>query len=291
VTSLSFGLNVAPDVEDGGDVVGAARLAESLGFDFVSMNDHVHGPHPRVEAWTALSWIAAGTTRVRVLPRVLGVPYRHPAMLAKMAETFDRLSGGRLILGLGAGASEEEFDALGLGTRRPSERLQGLEEAIQILRGLWTEPRFTFAGRSYRTHRADIEPKPARRIPVWLGTFGERALALTGRVADGWIPSMSLAPPDRVTAMRDRVLMAAESAGRNAEEMTLAYNLVVHVGESSREAPGADVAGRAGVVIELLQHMAALGFGAFNFITAGPDHGEQAERLARDVIPAVRGTG
>src|SRR5207244_824484 len=114
----------------------------------------------RYEAWTALAWIAASTSRIRVAPRVLGVPYRHPAIVAKMAETFDRLSGGRLILGLGAGASDEEFRALGLEVRPAGEKIQGLEEAIRIIRGVWSERGLTLEGRIYRTDRAEVEPKP-----------------------------------------------------------------------------------------------------------------------------------
>jgi len=114
MAKLLFGLNLSPSVTSGPDPVAQARTAEDLGFDFVSANDHVHGPDPRYEAWTMLSWIAAETSRIRVATRVLGLPYRSPAVVAKMAETFDRLSNGRLILGLGAGASDEEFRALGL---------------------------------------------------------------------------------------------------------------------------------------------------------------------------------
>src|SRR5919198_4932249 len=84
------------------DPAGVAADAEALGFDFISNNDHVLGNDPRYEGWTLLAWLAAATSRVRVVSRVLGVPYRNPALVAKMAESLDRLSGGRLVLGLGA---------------------------------------------------------------------------------------------------------------------------------------------------------------------------------------------
>src|SRR5436305_6742284 len=111
----------------------------------------MHGPDPRYELWSMLSWIAASTSRIRVATRVLGVPFRHPSVLGKMAETLHRLSGGRLILGLGAGASEEEFGALGLPVASPRDRVDGLGETIRIVRGLWSEPSFTFEGLHYRT--------------------------------------------------------------------------------------------------------------------------------------------
>ena len=160
-----------------------------------------------------LTWMAAHTTRLRVLPRVLGMPYRRPAMVAKMAETLDRLSGGRLLLGLGGGYSDDEFRAFGIGVPTPREKVDGLDEAIQVIRGLWTEPSFTFAGRIHRTDAATIAPRPDRPIPIWVGTFGPRALAVTGRLADGWIPSLGHAPPETIPAMRDRIARAAEAPG------------------------------------------------------------------------------
>src|SRR5256885_5257289 len=111
MTNLMFGLNVSTSAAPGADPVAAARRAEALGFDFVSASDHLHGGSPSYETWTMLSWIAAATSRVRVATRVLGLPYRHPPVIAKMAETFDRLSGGRPILGLGGGAVGAGVDA------------------------------------------------------------------------------------------------------------------------------------------------------------------------------------
>jgi alkanesulfonate monooxygenase SsuD/methylene tetrahydromethanopterin reductase-like flavin-dependent oxidoreductase (luciferase family) len=190
---ITIGLSVSTAATPGADPVAAAREAEDLGFDFVSASDHLHGRQPTWETWTMLSWIAAATSHIKVATRVLGVPYRPPAVLAKMAETFDRLSDGRLILGLGGGAVDEEFRAFGFPVRSPRDKVDGLEEAIRIARGLWSRPGFTFEGRLYRTDGADLEPKPERRIPIWLGTYGNRALALTGRLVDGWIPSLGYA--------------------------------------------------------------------------------------------------
>jgi alkanesulfonate monooxygenase SsuD/methylene tetrahydromethanopterin reductase-like flavin-dependent oxidoreductase (luciferase family) len=212
MTDLLFGINVSTSAAPGADPLADARRAEELRFDFVSASDHLHGKDPTHETWTMLSWIAAGTSRIRVASRVLAVPYRNPAVTAKMAATLDRLSGGRLILGMGGGYSDEEFRAFGLGAPSPRDKVDGMDEAIRITRGLWSERSFTFQGRRYRTDGAELEPKPDRRIPIWLGTYGDRALAATGRLADGWIPSLGFAPPDRVPAMRDRILAAAHEA-------------------------------------------------------------------------------
>jgi probable F420-dependent oxidoreductase len=282
-----FGLGISTSAAPGADPVADARRAEQLGFDFVSASDHLHGEQPTFEPWTMLSWIAAATSRVRVATRVLAVPYRQPAVVAKMAESLDRLSGGRLILGLGGGALDEEFRAFGLGVRPPRDKVDGLEEAVRVIRGLWSQPTFTFDGRLYRADGAELEPKPDHRIPIWLGTYGRRALALTGRLADGWIPSLGYAPPEQVTVMRERVLAAARQAGRDPGEITCAYNLEVRVDEHAGSRPSV-VSGPPDAVTERLLGLLELGFTALNLIPAGPGKDDQTERLARDVLPALR---
>jgi alkanesulfonate monooxygenase SsuD/methylene tetrahydromethanopterin reductase-like flavin-dependent oxidoreductase (luciferase family) len=284
---LLFGLGISPSAAPGADPVGAARAAEELGFDFVGTNDHPHGSSPTFETWTLLTWIAAATSRVRVATRVLATPLRPPPVVAKMAESLDRLSGGRLILGLGGGSMDEELAAFGLGVRSPRDKVDGMEEAVRILRGLWSQERFSFSGRRYRTEGARIEPKPDHHIPIWLGTYGNRALAVTGRLADGWIPSLGFASPEQVPAMRERVLAAARDAGRDPAELTCAYNLAVRVDERARPRPDA-VIGPPDAVAERLLGFLELGFTALNFIPTGPDAAEQAQRLAREVLPAVR---
>jgi probable F420-dependent oxidoreductase len=283
---MLFGVNVSPMSPDV-DPVACALLAEELGFDFVSASDHLHAASPTVEPWTLLSWIAAETSRVRVATRVLAVPYRHPAVVAKMAETLDRLSGGRLILGLGGGWSDEEFRAFGLDVPSPRQKVDGLEEAITIIRGLWTERSFSHQGRRYRTEGAKLEPKPDNRIPIWLGTYGPRALDLTGRLADGWIPTLELAPPDEVRTMRERVLAAARQAGRHPDDVTCVYNLDVRVDERASPEPSI-VSGSADAVAERLLDLAAIGFTAMSFLPAGPGQAEQIELLGGQVLPTLR---
>jgi probable F420-dependent oxidoreductase len=286
-----FGLNVPTSAARGADPVAAALRAEELGFDFVSVSDHLHGTAPSFETWTMLSWIAASTSRIRVATRVLATPYRTPAVLAKMAETLDRLSGGRLILGLGGGHSDEEFRAFGLPARTPRDKVDGLDEAIRILRGLWSERGFSFDGGHYRTDNAEIEPKPEHRIPIWLGTYGNRALSVTGRLADGWIPSLGYAPPEQVTGMRDRVVAAARDAGRNPDDLTLAYNVTVRVDKHADPAQPSVVAGPAEAVAERLAGFLDLGFDALNLVLTADarEDDEQATALAHEVLPVLRG--
>jgi alkanesulfonate monooxygenase SsuD/methylene tetrahydromethanopterin reductase-like flavin-dependent oxidoreductase (luciferase family) len=290
VSDLQFGVDLPASVSDGRDPVRDARRAEDLGFDFVSTSDHPCGTAPSYETWTMLSWVAASTSRIRIATRVLGVPYRPPAMVAKMAETFQRLSGGRLILGLGGGYSDDEFRAFGLTVPSPRDKVDGMAEAIRIARGLWSQRAFTFTGRLYSTDGADIEPKPARRIPIWLGTYGPRALTATGQLADGWIPSLGFAPIADVVAMRDRIRSAARDAGRPDDAVTLAFNLGVRIDDDA--APDESiVSGSVDAVVERLVSFTRLGFTAFNFQPQGPGRDEQIERLAAEVIPAVRAAG
>jgi alkanesulfonate monooxygenase SsuD/methylene tetrahydromethanopterin reductase-like flavin-dependent oxidoreductase (luciferase family) len=281
--NLLFGVSVSTSAAPGADPVAQAQAAERFGFDFVSASDHPAGNRPNFEVWTMLSWIAAATSRITVATKVLGLPYRPPAMVAKMAETFDRLSGGRLILGLGGGYSDDEFRAFGLDVPTAGQKVTGLREGIQIIRGLWAEPCLTFAGSRYRTEDAELDPKPAHRIPIWLGTFGPRALGVTGELADGWIPSLGFAPPEQIPAMRARIDAAAKQAGRDPGEITGAYNVEVRVGGSPQ--PGI-VSGPPGAIIEQLNTFVELGFTAFNFMVDGPE--AQLEQLGRDVLPALR---
>ncbi|HJP66068.1 MAG TPA: LLM class flavin-dependent oxidoreductase [Actinomycetota bacterium] len=283
---MRFGVNVAMPATTEADPVADAVRAERLGFDFVSASDHLHGQAPTFEPWTLLTAIAASTSRLRVATRVLGLPYRHPAVVAKMAETLDRLSGGRLILGLGGGYANEEFRAFGLGDPSPRDKVDGLAEAIQVIRGLWSESGSSFDGRYYRVQGAEVEPKPTHAIPIWLGTYGPRALDVTGRLADGWIPSFGMAPPDRVTGMRDRVFAAAREAGRDPDEITCVYNLDIRVGDEALE--DGVITGSPEAIAEQLAGFAGLGFSAMNFLPAGPDRDEQVERIGREILPALR---
>src|SRR5262249_25073313 len=147
------------------DPVAEARHAEALGFDLATVHpDILHGPEPSLETWTVLTWLAARTATIALAPFVLALPYRHPAVVAKMAETLDRLSGGRLVLGLGAGGplprAEAAVRAFGLARRSPGERVAALEEAIDVMRGLWGTPAFSYAGRHFAVEGASVTPRP-----------------------------------------------------------------------------------------------------------------------------------
>ena len=156
-------------------------IADDSGFDHCWNMDHFAslGGDDTLdifEAWTLLAGMAARTTRTRVGCSVTGNTYRHPAVLAKAAVTVDHLSGGRLEFGIGAGWAENEHTMLGLPFGTARDRADWLEEALPIIRSLWTEPRTTFTGKHYLLAAAVAEPKPVQtpHPPIWIGGVGRR---------------------------------------------------------------------------------------------------------------------
>jgi alkanesulfonate monooxygenase SsuD/methylene tetrahydromethanopterin reductase-like flavin-dependent oxidoreductase (luciferase family) len=289
MTELLFGVGVPASAAPGDDPIGMAQEAERLGYDFISAADHPCGATPSYETLTMLTWIAARTSRIKVASRVLAVPFRRPAMVAKLAASLDLLSGGRFILGLGGGYSDSEIAALGGPALSPAEKIGGLAEAIQVIRGAWTQSGYTQDGRHHSVRDLDMEPKPTRPIPVWLGTFGPRALAVTGRLADGWIPSLGYMPVEEIPGMRRRIDAAAEAAGRRPDQIRSILNLSIRIDPEAQPKPEA-VTGSAKRVISQLRDLLGLGFTGFNFLTSGPDRTAAMQRIAQDVIPALRST-
>lgn len=290
MNELSFGVDVPGSAAPGDDPVGVAQEAERLGYDFVSTADHPCGSNPSYETTTMLTWIAARTSRIKVASRVLAVPFRRPAMVAKLAVSLDLLSGGRFILGLGGGYSDEEIAAIGCPVLSRREKVDGLAEAIQVIRGAWTHPGYTQHGHHHSVHGLEMEPKPTRPIPVWLGTFGPRALAVTGRLADGWIPSLGHMPTEEIPAMRRRIDAAAQAAGRQPEEIRSILNVSIHINPDAQPRPEV-VTGSAKQVASQLRALLGLGFNGFNFIVSGQERIASMRQIAEEVLPALRSTG
>lgn len=193
MTPLRFGLKLSQNATID-ELRHLWRLADEAGFDSCWVMDHFAtlGPRddgPIFETWTMLAGMAQVTTRTRIGCAVVGNTYRHPAVLAKMAVTVDHLSGGRLEFGLGAGWAENEHTMLGLEFGSKNDRADRLEESVQIIRSLWTQPRTTFDGKHYRLQDAVAEPKPVQQPhpPIWIGGSGpKRTLRITARYADVW---------------------------------------------------------------------------------------------------------
>jgi alkanesulfonate monooxygenase SsuD/methylene tetrahydromethanopterin reductase-like flavin-dependent oxidoreductase (luciferase family) len=168
--------------------------------------------------------------------------------------------------------------------------VDALEEGLDVIRGVWSRTPFSFEGEHYRTDGALVEPKPGRPIPIWLGTYGPRALELTeltGRLADGWIPSMPYLPPSVARGKIDLVRAAAEAAGRDPDAFDYAYNVGVRIGGPSSDDPERQVAGEPDEVVERLLELAEIGFTVLNLWVGGRRE-EQLQRFGTEVLPAIR---
>jgi alkanesulfonate monooxygenase SsuD/methylene tetrahydromethanopterin reductase-like flavin-dependent oxidoreductase (luciferase family) len=284
IVGLSVSMHPIADI----DPAREARQAEEWGYDFVSPPDHPFGGSPTNEALVTLAWMGAVTDRIGLLTRVLGVPFRNPALVAKMAETLDRLSGGRLLLGLGAGGADDKMRAAGIVPPARAEKIGALAEAVAIIQRVWAEPVVDLEGRHFRVEGLKVSPRPPRPVPVWLGVLGPRGADLAGRVADGWIPYLRYTDPSRLGEYRQRVTRAAEAAGRDPESVTCVLGVDAHVGQLDG-VPKLAVCGSAEQIAESLRSYLEVGFDGVNVTLLGPDRAEQAERFATEVMPLLPG--
>jgi alkanesulfonate monooxygenase SsuD/methylene tetrahydromethanopterin reductase-like flavin-dependent oxidoreductase (luciferase family) len=268
---LAFGTFTTPLNERPEDVVALAKLAERVGLDLVTFQDHPYQPR-FLDTWTLLTWVAAQTERVRLAGDVLNLPLRQPAVLARAAASLDLLSGGRFELGLGAGAFWEAIEAMGGPNRSRGGAVAALSEAIDVIRAIWdaSEPGgVRVDGEHYRVWGAKRGPEPAHDISIWLGAYKPRMLRLIGEKADGWLPSLSYLK-DGGLARGNRIIdEAATEAGRDPRKIQRLLNI----------AP--DVA-----TVEQLMPL-ALEHGVGTFILSADDP-PAIERWGQEVAPALR---
>jgi probable F420-dependent oxidoreductase len=251
-----FGVQLRPQRTTWARYIGAVQAVEDLGFDTVWSSDHLlpaSGPDdgPRFETLTILGAIAALTNRVRFGPLVFGALYRDPATLAKSVATVDEISGGRLEFALGAAWSEREFREYGLPYPPLSERYARLDEALQILRSLWTEPRTKFAGNYYRIDDAPCEPKPVQRPypPITVGGVGMGALRIAAKHATG---SNLCGSPETVSKKAQQLEQLCADIGRDFDEVELSVHSDIAMASTSAaaEASMAQVVARDGLDAE-----------------------------------------
>jgi alkanesulfonate monooxygenase SsuD/methylene tetrahydromethanopterin reductase-like flavin-dependent oxidoreductase (luciferase family) len=281
---VRFGWFLVPEAADPPGLVEQARLAERAGFDLVGIQDH---PYQRryLDTFTLLAALATATERVGLFPDVASLPLRHPAMLAKAAASIDLLSGGRFELGLGAGSFWDAIVAMGGPRRSPGEAVEALEEAIALLRLLWSDQRSVrFTGRHYRVAGVRPGPAPAHPIGVWVGAYGPRMLRLVGRLADGWVPSSGYLPPERLAAAQARIDDAAAAAGRDPASIRRLYNISGRIGAGG----GGFLDGPAGQWVEqLLPLVVEAGTDTF-VLWPSESPSSQLQRFAAEVAPALR---
>jgi alkanesulfonate monooxygenase SsuD/methylene tetrahydromethanopterin reductase-like flavin-dependent oxidoreductase (luciferase family) len=279
VPAAELGIFVTPLAEAADDVVALARAADEAGLDYVAVQDHPY-QHRFLDTWTLLSFVAARTERVRLLPDVINLPLRPPAVLAKAAASLDVLSGGRVELGLGAGAFWEGVGAMGGPVRSGPESVDALEEAIAVIRAFWGGERSaTVEGRHYALRGAHPGPPPAHAIGIWIGAYGPRMLRVTGRLADGWLPSLGtrFLPIEEIPARHAAIDEAARAVGRDPREIKRACN--VGLGGELLQGP---VEGWADELAGLARD---LRFEAFMVPAASA---EDARRLGEVVAPRLR---
>lgn len=225
---LLFGSFLTPTSGAPAGVVDLARAAETAGLDLVTFQDHPYQPR-FLDTWTLLSYVAARTERIRLAPNVLNLPLRPPAVVARAAASLDLLSGGRFELGLGAGAFWDAIEAMGGRRLAPAQAVAALAEAIDVIRGIWdadNRARFVVDGRYYRVDGAKRGPAPAHEIAIWLGALKPRMLRLTGRRADGWLPSLPYLTGPRDLADGNAIIDdAADGAGRDPRAVRRLLNI------------------------------------------------------------------
>ena len=261
-----------------------AKAADRGGLELVGIQDH---PYQRrfLDTWTLISTLVPITKRVRFFPDVANLPLRSPSVLAKAAASLDVLSGGRVEMGLGAGGFWDAIVAMGGPRRSPSEAVRSVEEAIKVMRLVWSEERSaSFDGDFYSLKGYRPGPHPAHHIGIWVGAAGPRMLALIGRLADGWVPSLFWAPPERLPGLYKRIDEAATEAGREPEEIRRVYNVNGRIGA---EGDGLLEGPVSQWVVELTRLALELGMDTFIYWPS-EDHVRQIEAFASEVVPAVR---
>lgn len=282
---MAFGWFLTPNADEYPRLVAQARLADRLGLDLVGIQDH---PYQRrfLDTWTLLALLAAQTERIAFFPDVANLPLRPPAVLAKAAASLDLASGGRFELGLGAGGFWEAIEGMGGPARTPGQAVAALEEAIQVIRLMWSDQRsIRFDGDHYRIHGIHPGPQPAHPIGIWVGGYGPRMLALIGRRADGWVPSAPYTGPDQLPAAQARIDEAAGEAGRDPAAIRRVYN----VGGAITDGPsGGFLDGPPSRWVEDLTAL-TLDHGMDTYVLwPQGDPEPQLHRFAEEIAPAVR---
>ena len=252
-------------------------------FDSLWIADHFYGfdakTDPFLEAWTTLTWLAGRYPDVELCHHVLGHGYRPPALTAKMAATLQLLSGGRFVLGIGAGWREDEYKAYGYDFPKASVRFAQLEEVITICRLMWTEPEPSFEGRYFRIDGASAPPLPETVPPICIGASGEQiGLPLVGRLADRWNGSMRGTDDDWKRRL-GIVRAAAEKAGRDPSAIEVSITL---------EKPLPETDADSAQLVDVLGHKIALGVQHFVMDFGHPPSAEPVARFVEQVMAPLR---
>lgn len=278
---LRFGIFPTPAAGSEHQLLELAQLADVHGLELLSVQDHPYQSR-HLDAWTLLAVVGARTSQLTVATNVANLPLRQPVVLARAAATLDRLIGGRVELGLGAGAFWDAIVAAGGPRRTAKQSVDALVEAIAVIRSVWAGTgSVRVDGEHYRVHGLHAGPAPAHPVPIWVGAYGPRMLRVTGELADAWIPSMGYTSLDDLPAMNERIDAAAESAGRAPAEVRRMYNITGRFGTGAGFLQGAPR--------DWATQLAALALDeGFSDFILGTDDPDDVRRFADEVAPAVR---
>jgi len=281
---LRFGTFIQPSNQQPELTVARAELSEQLGYDLVTFQDHPYQP-AYLDTWTLMTWVAARTDRIHIASNVLNLPLRPPAVTARAAASLDLLSAGRFDLGLGAGGFWDAIEAMGGRRLSPGQSIDALDEAIDVIRGIWAADErapLRLDGEYYPLRGAKRGPAPAHDIPIWLGAYKPRILRLTGRKADGWLPSLAYLKPGDLQGGHQLIDEAARGAGRDPAEIRRLLNIS---GRFSAAGHGL-LDGPPGQWVEdLLPFVLDDGVGTLIVATDDP---QTMQRFAEEVMPPLR---
>jgi alkanesulfonate monooxygenase SsuD/methylene tetrahydromethanopterin reductase-like flavin-dependent oxidoreductase (luciferase family) len=288
---MQFGFSLLPTAELQAHL-SLVEAAEEGGLDLVGVQDHPYAPS-LVESFSLIAYLLARTERLRFFPDVASLPLRTAAMVAQTAASLDVLSGGRFELGLGAGGNWQAIEAMGSRRLRPGQAIDALEEAIHVMRALWTPGLAHADGEYHSIDGVHTGPGPAHPISIWVGSQGPRNFELTGRLADGWAaPIPSYLPYETWQGANDAITAAAVKADRDPGDVLRMAQLVGTITDTAGDAEvregSAPVRGTAEQWAALIARLATeQPFRCFIF---WPEQGtvDQVERFARDVVPAAR---
>lgn len=283
---LLFGTFITPVARPAMHAVELALVADRSGLDLVTFQDHPYQP-TFLDTWTLLAYVAARTEHIHVSGNVLNLPLRQPAVLARSAASLDLLSGGRFELGIGAGAFWDAIVAMGERRLSAGQSIVALEEAITIMRQIWdTDERggVRVNGTYYQVMGAKRGPAPAHNIGIWIGAYKPKILQLTGRMADGWLPSLAYVPggPSGLAAMNEQIDAGAAAAGRDPAAVRRFLNISGQFARSGQALLNGPPRQWAETLADL-----TLEYGITGFILAADD-APTIERFAAEVAPATR---
>jgi probable F420-dependent oxidoreductase len=306
---IGFNLPISGPLSAPETVARIAREGEAMGYDYLTLTDHVvlpdakapgypysesgeffgEAPARRHEILTAAAFVAARTSRIRLVTAVLVVPYRPAVLAAKMLATIDVLSEGRLAVGIGAGWLEAEFAAL--GTSPFAERGRVTDEYLAAFRALWREERPSFAGKWVRFDDIHFEPKPVQRPhpPIWVGGESPPSLRRTARFGDVWYPIGSnnrhlLDTLPRYEAGIARLRQATAEAGRDPAAVGLAYRVKRYGGRVPLRASDGErrlFSGADADIVQDLRDLERIGVAALDIDIERPDPGTSIAELRR----------